>query len=31
VPLVIFRVGQYATPGPELAWRLGGKTRFYGV
>jgi dCMP deaminase len=31
VPLVIFRVGDRPTGGPELAWDLGGKTRFYGV
>jgi len=31
VPFVVFVRGDYPLYGPELAWDLGGKTRFYGV
>lgn len=31
VPFVIYRIGKHPTDGPDMAWDLGGKTRFYGV
>lgn len=31
IPLVVFLCGDYPLYGPEMAWRLGGRTRFYGV
>ena len=31
VPFVVYRIGEHPTDGPDMAWDLGGKTRFYGV